>query len=96
MSENHTPTPWRTPVGSPTYIDDRNGRSIAICHRLCEGERMPAEANAAFIIRACNSHDTLVKTLEKLREYLEGVDLTDYPASNEIEMVDAALSQARA
>lgn len=63
----HTPTPWAAdkqyittdngPVpiatGHYTYVTDQNGRL-----------HQEAVANAAFIVKTCNSHDALVKALE--------------------------------
>jgi len=54
----HTPTPW--------HIEKINGFQIA-----CADETNPDyvaevynEANAAFIVKACNMHDDLVELLE--------------------------------
>lgn len=68
MSE-HTPTPWRLPkvpaeAPDATIVCDADGGSIADCTPA--GPWIPeeqAEANAAFIVRAVNSHDALVKAI---------------------------------
>lgn len=72
MSETkHTPTPWQAaeaerPNGCPTTVIERcNGKYgdgsdeyfIAECFGPDE------KANAAFIVKACNAHDDLVKVL---------------------------------
>lgn len=77
----HTPTPWKctppergyfptllipykTPLGSG---DDRS-----IIHS------QNADADAAFIVRACNSHDALVFELSRARDMLKsrGIEIT--------------------
>ena len=74
---NHTPTPWHT-TGSSTNSDapiyicghvstmmlPQDYRHVATVNREEElgwGEGLD---NAAFILRACNSHDALVAALE--------------------------------
>jgi hypothetical protein len=65
MSE-HTPTPWRNDQKPDALIVcDAEGGSIADCappgpwmsHKV-------ALANAAFIVKAVNNHDALVKALD--------------------------------
>ena len=59
----HTPTPWKA---EPEYEGDKqvfihkDGRSIADC-AMGYGDD---EANAAYIVRACNAFPDLVKALE--------------------------------
>lgn len=59
----HTPTPWRNDQKPDALIVcDAEGGSIADC--APPGPWMghkTALANAAFIVRACNSHDALVE-----------------------------------
>lgn len=72
MSE-HTPTPWtaeqqKSRAGEPLgwIINHANGRIGWSSYATAvpnEGEAVPYEiggANAAFIVRACNSHEALV------------------------------------
>jgi hypothetical protein len=74
MEAKHTPTPWRV-------IDNEPGNgygSMDITPLLIEGESyaiaavigdvagIDPQANAAFIVRACNSHDALVEALKEL------------------------------
>jgi hypothetical protein len=63
----HTPTPY--------FVSERDGVDINFIHpnkreymvaRAFVGIKNDAEANAAFIVRACNCHDELVEALEKL------------------------------
>ena len=62
MSEaKHTPLPW-------TIERDEQGRpaSIGHGHKLIAGLSGPCpEANAEFIVRACNCHDELLGALER-------------------------------
>lgn len=68
MSEQtHTPTPWM--ADGPMVSKAGTLICVADCEDLAKD--MPdeeAEANAAFIVRACNSHDALISVL---KEYLE-------------------------
>ncbi len=66
MSE-HTELPWVAGPeypGEPAAFVHKDGKPIADCYM--EGASDGSEANAAFIVRACNSHDTLVKALESI------------------------------
>lgn len=58
MSE-HTPTPWKT-VKARTYvhIQDERGNCVASC------AYEQAVTNAAFIVRAVNSHEELLRLLK--------------------------------
>jgi hypothetical protein len=65
MSAKHTPTPWQirqTRGHNPRHIEragapEGMGKAIAACSE---------EHDAAFIVRACNSHDDLVDLVKKL------------------------------
>ena len=83
--QKHTATPWK--AGRPNVF--RNERRIFIMDDTEDGTGNVAavyaqagtegEANAAFIVKACNSHGALVKALEKLFDggYLQtGEDTT--------------------
>lgn len=67
----HTPTPWvRDPRSGRTtmvYSDDATGSAIADCApSMVHRSQAECEANAAFIVRACNAHDELVEALSAL------------------------------
>lgn len=78
----HTPTPWRVETGTTliwgdcTICDDgttpdRLGVPVAdaqLARPWSDGRPSynEADANAAFIVRAVNSHDALVKALENI------------------------------
>jgi hypothetical protein len=83
MSE-HTPTPWTVERNAPWSIKT-NARAIIDKDRFAvawapawdiadaDSVAAPEEgaANAAFIVKAVNSHDALVKALEEIR-YITG------------------------
>ena len=72
----HTPIPWRvsgcrmrTLSKHDNYLvvhGDEQERSPLIAEVFTDDERLPVEANAEFIVRACNSHDKLLEALEGL------------------------------
>lgn len=78
---SHTPTPWF--INGPWHIQSQTD----IEGYRANGEPIPAlpkiiakltpiverEANAAFIVRACNAHEELVKALRYALECLEEV-----------------------
>ena len=74
----HTPTPWAT-EGS-FVIHPASGMTVADCqlHRDTPEEKGEDNANAAFIVRACNSHAALVEALKAIRE-----EATAYPEGGE-------------
>ena len=66
---NHTPTPWDFRSRSITVKD--NGEDIvAEANGGLSGTIGEAVANAAFIVRACNAHEALVKAATDLLAYL--------------------------
>jgi hypothetical protein len=73
----HTPTPW-TYDSVTRQIWDEHRRTIV---DMDYGDQLPGmdEANAAFIVRACNSHDQLVGALREANDLLKqnGIDLND-------------------
>lgn len=100
---DHTPTPWTAAskyssvVGVP--IVSRQGKRIgntAIPDMPPEWDHLKrqAEIDAAFIVKACNSHDVLVKALQKVRAY--NIDIADgrinYRPMDHVQVIDEALS----
>ena len=64
---DHTPTPWQTAksgyTGSEVYGCDSDG--LVIFHTLEINRALPVqEANAQFIVRACNSHQDLIRIIK--------------------------------
>lgn len=88
----HTPTPWYldqcdedTAYIVPDALAFDNRRSRPVCKMVFgwQGEHghiadKENEANAAFIVRACNSHDELFSIAKELIKILDGI--SDVPA----------------
>lgn len=96
MTTKHTPTPWQVTEGSQSaHCCFGNSIIGSDCSPVCEtitsfsGQDELEKANAAFIVRAVNSHDTLVDALKNARIALSG------PKSPLLERIDAALAQAK-
>jgi len=76
----HTPGPWVNDEGLHNMMEFRiyspTGRVIARLQDFTtfREDVEEAEANAAFIVRACNAHEELVKALETLLERANGLD----------------------
>lgn len=88
----HTPTPWnvtRDENHVRALIRDAGFMRVAECGRAF----VPgiAEANAAFIVRACNAHDELVAALRKVEHTITGT-----PAVLCLGTIRAALAKAGA
>lgn len=76
----HTPTPWKIsgrkmkPSSEPYGIlltgerSDGFQSSVAYCARHPGVDTPTAEANAAFIIKAVNNHDMLVKAIADIKQ----------------------------
>ena len=70
MTTKHTPTPWETEINfegktllKTTFKRINADDLIAVMlEKSAIGES--SEANAAFIARACNSHDALISALQ--------------------------------
>jgi N-dimethylarginine dimethylaminohydrolase len=104
MTHTHTPGPWRV-VDSLNTIDCigiygphsvlvaeiRDPESVKPEERAQEEETM--RDNAAFIVRACNAHDELVKALEKVRIFVNG-DRSPADMSTATFIIDKALALA--
>lgn len=102
MSEmSHTPTPWKLgPTGDT--VDDANGLELLRMYEADGREEptaLPYRANAAFIVRACNSHEELLSALKRAREALKAnEEITGtwelYQASPEMKAIHAAIAKA--
>jgi hypothetical protein len=78
MSTTHTPIPW--------YATGKHVQSAAINedNYVCEAEgnsEEQANANAALIVRAVNSHDELLAALTDLLEFARNA-VPEYQADN--------------
>jgi hypothetical protein len=89
MSE-HTATPWTIGyIGTSIYGNDRNA---LVCQ--CNTELVPgmAEANADFILRACNAY---AEMLEALKAALPFIVISDRPESGKrLKLVEAVIAKA--
>jgi len=71
MSE-HTPTPWRVYEDDDCIVCFGEGDSICDCAPGSPFVKMgAAKANAAFICKAVNNHEALVKALSTLLEFAQ-------------------------
>lgn len=103
---NHTELPWETveieddieglPItaviltpNKAEIIKQRQMRYEGFDIAHCYGE--DHEANAAFIVRACNSHDDLVAALEQMTAHYEHLDDGD----GSIQQARAAIAKAK-
>lgn len=71
MTTEHTPTPWT--INEPhaarsnnAQILDLDGYIVVECSGYASHTGVNAKHNAAFIVRAVNSHEALVKALEAM------------------------------
>ena len=93
-----TPGPWyegrqagRSKHGQEMIASEANGKTVAVVY--------DADADAAFIVEACNAHDTLTAENAALRKALTRMvnayqdEITR--ANNDVPLTSAALYQAR-
>ena len=65
METSHTPGPWKqhaTPGKIYASVRGADGRCVADCGSRSD---VIAQANAEFIVRACNAHDDLLEALQR-------------------------------
>jgi hypothetical protein len=68
MESKHSPLPWtycHNGGGTWPIIGERDRATVAVVTPQMAGDDAEHEANAAFIVRACNAHDALVEACEK-------------------------------
>jgi hypothetical protein len=68
---NHTPTPWALSDRFREDIVDREGELLASAYSMDIGGDHAAAANAAFIVRAVNSHEQLVAALAEIKSWTD-------------------------
>lgn len=85
---SHTPTPWRM---GPALHEGYHAAVMALSHTLIanfgDGSvgKAEHEANAAFIVRACNSHEAMLKQLKATQAMLVGRGLISHdPEMNDL------------
>lgn len=99
----HTPTPWNAATAYSSIcgvpIINQKGQRVgntALPDMPKEWEELKqrAVADAAFICKAVNSHEAMVKALEKVRSY--NVDIAagriNYRPHDHIQVIDEALA----
>jgi hypothetical protein len=99
----HTPTPWKIKRDAAQAVQfgrfeiiNEQGQIIARCESGMFWAYQSGP-NAAFIVRACNSHEALVKNHTELRDiYARGGDFyLDYDeAAKRLGRINAALKSA--
>lgn len=103
MAGKHTPTPWAVEAGTsviwgpaPSHDTREWGASLAearVTFSRSYGRtvsREEADANAEFIVRACNSHDELLEALNLMVSNFAGL-LND----DDHDRVHAAIAKAK-
>ena len=95
----HTPTPWI--VGCQTIGGPGNAvmklhqsgpyRALAICDIADDPTN---EANAAFIVRACNSHHALLEALERIAQVTPETSGRVVPSIRQRDIARAAIAKA--
>lgn len=93
-TSKHTGAPWRAQIaersdGEVTVAHITSADGIAIAQMAMHDN---VRANAAFIVRACNAHEELVKALRAANEKLWKEGFTT--ADETIAQIEAALSKA--
>ena len=90
---NHTPTPW-TYIASncSNFVHIETDTDHSTIATLAKGTKSQKEANAAFIVRACNAHDAMIHALNEFLEVGPYVSNADSIAPALV----AACKQARA
>ena len=79
----HSPLPWRmskikepsdTTDGARPYVEDSAGIIVAKMYRSAMRDNaiveIPGKANAAFVVRACNSYHEMVDALRRIERAL--------------------------
>ena len=89
---HHTLVPWS--IGKRRWITSGD-LDIARIHSVSKIGEAEAVANAEFIVRACNSHDALVDTLQSVRWFLMGKARRDPAERKIISQVVDALDKAK-
>lgn len=90
MSNQISPLPWAIGPEHDYEIYDAKGDYLALMMDARDGDD---EANAAFIVKAVNSHDKLVAALRKAHEVIESEFGRPCTHLDEIEDVLAAAGE---
>lgn len=63
----HTPTPWKVSQTGKFVMHSRSGTLLNVCEASKE--------DAAFIVRAVNSHEELFRVLKSMHAHYQGQDM---------------------
>jgi len=76
MSEiKHTPGPWRIDAPAGSVIIGPDEIDVALTFAGSGFRELETdEANAEFIVRACNSHDELLAALQRVADWIFNID----------------------
>lgn len=70
----HTPTPWKLDESNPDgfYIEGKDGVYVTDCGIIHRKRTLETcKANAAFIVTACNAHESMKIALENIKNEAE-------------------------
>jgi len=91
----NTPTPWKASKNDEfCIVESVNRKLIADASGHIDMTDDEAEANAALIVRAVNSHQSLIDALSEAVNLFRGGDLTNEQA-HALWKADAALALAK-
>jgi hypothetical protein len=100
MTTQHTPTPWEQFADcGPAIFKMGTTQQIATTAHFGPDKTVHAtdEANARFIVEACNAHAANVARIAELEAALRGLlPFVDYVADNGNDVADACAQVARA
>jgi hypothetical protein len=99
----HTPTPWkkdeeyntRPPMTSPFRVianGSTSDRVRPICRMELQGEE--AQANAEFIVKACNCHEELLEVLKEIKTQIICGGTEQYQGTGWFERLEQAIAKA--
>jgi hypothetical protein len=77
----HTPLPWRYQDDDTFDLLDNKrivGANLISPALVFGGLARESEANAEFIVRACNAHYEMLEALKSVRRYLEQINVTSH------------------
>lgn len=86
QKSNHTPTPWQMSHDLTQPIITNSHFSVAWCPITNFVDWNAAEANATFIVKACNEHEALNRVAEAAQR------VADHPINKYLVQLDDALS----
>lgn len=99
MMDAHTKTPWRNACFQ-VYGSDNSRIAHTGMGQLPPSRSSESEANAAFIVKAVNAHDNLVKALERALQqwkmYAEMTEQGEFDIETDVSFEGDAFRECRA